>query len=57
VVGYVFIDPPLAGPTPVTFRQDDDGRPEVVAEVPDEGGPTTYVFSFIGPPLAATPTP
>jgi CubicO group peptidase (beta-lactamase class C family) len=57
VVGYVFTDPPLAGPTPVTFRQDDDGRPEVVAVVEDEVGPTTYVFTFMEPGLAATPTP
>jgi CubicO group peptidase (beta-lactamase class C family) len=57
VVSYVFTDPPLAGATPVTFRQGDDGRPEVVAEVPDEGGPTTYVFTFMEPGLAATPTP
>jgi hypothetical protein len=57
VVDYVFTDPPLAGPTPVTFRQGDDGRPEVVAEVPDEGGPITYLFTFVGPDLAATPTP
>jgi len=57
VVGYVFVDPPLAGPTPVTFRQGADGQPEVVAEVPTESGPTTYVFTFVGPDLAATPTP
>jgi CubicO group peptidase (beta-lactamase class C family) len=57
VVSYVFTDPPLAGPTPVTFRQDDDGRPEVVAVVEDEGGATTYVFTFMEPGLAATPTP
>jgi CubicO group peptidase (beta-lactamase class C family) len=57
VVGYVFVDPPLAGPTPVTFRQGADGQPEVVAEVPTESGPTTYVFTFVGPDFAATPTP
>ena len=57
VVSYVFTDPPLAGPTPVTFRQGDNGRPEIVAVVEDEGGPTTYVFTFLGPGLAATPTP
>jgi CubicO group peptidase (beta-lactamase class C family) len=56
VVGYVFTDPPLAGPTPVTFRQGDDGRSEVVAVVEDEVGPTTYVFTFVEPGLAATPT-
>jgi len=49
VVSYVFTDPPLTGPTPVTFRQGDDGRPEVVAEMPGEGGPTTYVFTFMEP--------
>jgi CubicO group peptidase (beta-lactamase class C family) len=57
VVGYVFVDPPLAGSTPVTFRQGADGQPEVVAEVPTESGPTTYVFTLVGPDLAATPTP
>ena len=57
VVDYVFTDPPLAGPTPVTFRQGDDGRPEVVAEVADQGGPITYVFTFVGPGPSATPTP
>ena len=54
-VGYVFTDPPLAGPTPVTFRQGDEGRPEVVAKGPEERGPTTYVSTLVGPDLAATP--
>ena len=31
------------------FDQSDDGRPEVVAEVPGQEGPTTYVFTFVGP--------
>jgi hypothetical protein len=57
VVRYVFTDPPLTGPTPVTFRQDAAGRPEIVAVVEDEGGPTTYVFTVMEPGLAATPTP
>jgi CubicO group peptidase (beta-lactamase class C family) len=57
VVDYVFTDAPLAGPTPVTFRQGDDGRPEVVADVADEGSSTTYVFTFVGPNPTATPTP
>ena len=57
VLDYVFTDPPLAGPTPVTFRMSDDGRPEVVAEVADPGDPITYVFTFVGPGTAATPTP
>jgi hypothetical protein len=48
VVDYVFTDPPLADPTPVTCRQGDEARPEVVAEVPDEGGPKTCVFTFVG---------
>jgi hypothetical protein len=57
VLDYVFTDPPLAGPIPVTFRMSDDGRPEVVAEVADPGDPITYVFTFVGPGPAATPTP
>src|SRR5829696_1139785 len=57
VVSYVFTDPPLAGPTPVTFRQDAAGRPEIVAVVADEGGPTTYVFTVVEADRAATPTP
>ncbi len=57
VVGYVFTDSPLAGPTPVTFRQGDDGQSEVVVEVPTESGPTTYVFTFVAPGPGATPTP
>jgi hypothetical protein len=57
VVGYAFRDPPLAVPTPVTFRQREDGQPEVVAEVAHEGSPTSYVFTFVGSDLAATPTP
>jgi len=56
VVGYVFVDPPLAGPIPVTLRQSDDGRPEVVVTVGGEAE-DTYVFTFLGPGLAATPTP
>ncbi len=55
VVGYVFVDPPLTGPTPVTVRQSDDGRSEFVVEVP-EGGPTTYVFTFVRTGPMATPT-
>jgi hypothetical protein len=55
VVGYVFTDPPLVGPTLVTFRRGDEGRPEVVAKGPDERGLTTYVFTLVGPDLAATP--
>jgi CubicO group peptidase (beta-lactamase class C family) len=57
VASYVFTDPPLAGPTPVTFRQDAAGRPEIVAVVADEGGPTTYVFTVKEADRAATPTP
>ena len=57
VVSYVFMDPPLAGPTPVTFRQGDDGRPEVVAEVPTKAAPPPTSSRFVGPDLAATPTP
>jgi CubicO group peptidase (beta-lactamase class C family) len=56
VVGYVFTDPPLAGPTPVTLRRGDDGQPEVALTVAGEAE-ETYVFSFLGPSLAATPTP
>jgi hypothetical protein len=56
VVGYVFTDPPLAGPTPVALRRGDDGRPEVVVMVPGEAE-ETYVFTFQGLGLVATPTP
>jgi CubicO group peptidase (beta-lactamase class C family) len=56
IAGYVFVDPPLAGPTPVTIRRSEDGRPEVVVIVPGEAE-ETYVFTFLGPGLAATPTP
>jgi CubicO group peptidase (beta-lactamase class C family) len=56
VAGYVFTDPPLAGPTPVTLRQSDDGRPEIVVTVPGEAA-ETYVFTYLGAGLPATPTP
>jgi CubicO group peptidase (beta-lactamase class C family) len=56
VVGYVFTDSPLAGPTPVTLRQSDDGRPEVVVTVAGEAE-ETYVFTFLGADLPPTPTP
>ena len=56
VVGYVFSDPPLAGLAPVTLRQSDDGWPEVVVTISGEME-ETYVFTFLGPGLAATPTP
>jgi hypothetical protein len=56
VLGYVFTDPPLAGPTPVTLRQNDDGRPEVVVSVAGEAA-ETYVFTILEPGLLATPTP
>jgi CubicO group peptidase (beta-lactamase class C family) len=56
VVGYVLMDPPLAGPAQVMFHQSDDGRPEVVAEVPGQDGPTTYVFTHLVQ-AAATPAP
>ena len=55
VVGYVLMDPPLAGPAQVMFDKSDDGRPEVVAEVPGQEGPTTYIFTL--PLQAATPAP
>ncbi len=56
VVGYVFADPPLAGSTPVTLRRGDNGQPEVVVAV---GGDVeeTYVFTYLGAGLPATPTP
>jgi hypothetical protein len=56
VVGYVFTDPPLAGTTPVTLRRSEDGQPEVVVTV---GGEVeeTYVFTYLGAGLPATPTP
>jgi hypothetical protein len=50
------MDPPLAGPAQVMFHQNDDGRPEVVAEVPGQDGPTTYVFTHLVQ-AAATPAP
>ncbi len=56
VAAYVFADPPLAGPTPVTLRQGADGRPEMVATVEDEGV-VTYVFALLEPAAAATPAP
>jgi CubicO group peptidase (beta-lactamase class C family) len=56
VAGYVFIDPPLAGPMPVMLRRGDDGRPEVTLTVGGEAE-ETYVFSFLGPGFAATPAP
>jgi CubicO group peptidase (beta-lactamase class C family) len=53
VVAYLLIDPPFAGPTPVTLRQG-DGGPEVVAMV--DGDPTaTHVFTLLGPDAGATP--
>jgi CubicO group peptidase (beta-lactamase class C family) len=56
VVGYVFTDPPLAGATPVTLRRSEDGQPEVMVTV---GGDVeeTYVFTYLGEGLPATPTP
>ena len=56
VVGYVFADSPLVGPTPVTLRQSDDGRPEVVVTVAGEAE-ETYVFTFLGTDLPPTPAP
>ena len=56
VVSYVFIDPPLAGPTPVTLRRGDDGQPGLVVTLAGETA-ESYVFSFLGSDLPATPTP
>jgi hypothetical protein len=55
VTAYVFVDPPLAGtPAPLTMRQGDDGRPEIVLTVEDEDS-VTYVFTLLEPTAAATP--
>jgi hypothetical protein len=56
VVGYVFTDPPLAGLIPMTLRRSEDDQPEVVVTIAGEAE-ETYVFTFLGPGLAATPTP
>jgi CubicO group peptidase (beta-lactamase class C family) len=57
--GYVFVDPPLNSfVSSVTFRQDADHRPEIVATVPGDdptGEAETYVFTRLEPPVAATP--
>jgi hypothetical protein len=59
--GYVCVDPPLNGfVSSVTFRQDADHRPEIVATVPSDdptGEAETYVFTLLEPPVAATPAP
>ncbi len=55
-VGYAFVDPPLAGPSPVTLRRGADGRPEVVMAVEGEGA-ETYVFVPLEAGAAATPAP
>jgi hypothetical protein len=55
--GSTVVDPPLAGPTPVTFRQGYDRRPEVVAVVEDQRGQNTYVVTFEGAGPSATQTP
>jgi hypothetical protein len=57
--GYVLVDPPLNGVvSAVTFRQDADHRPEIVATVPGDdptGEAETYVFTLLEPLVAATP--
>jgi CubicO group peptidase (beta-lactamase class C family) len=53
-VGYVMVDAPLAGPTPLLLQETAGGRPEIVATI--EGDDTaTYVFTFNEPAGAATP--
>ena len=56
VVGYVFTDPPLAGLIPVTLRRSEDGQPEVMVTFGGEAA-ETYVFTYLGAGLPATPTP
>ncbi len=44
---------------PVTFWQGANGRPEVEVLVEGENAEATltYVFTFVGPAIAATPAP
>jgi CubicO group peptidase (beta-lactamase class C family) len=55
VAGYVFVDPPLANPVPLTFQQDEEGQPEIVVSAPGDAS-TTYVFTRLEPSREATPT-
>lgn len=55
VAGYIFLDPPLASPLPLTLQRDAAGRPELVAPGPATELPTTYEFTFLEPIGAATP--
>jgi CubicO group peptidase (beta-lactamase class C family) len=58
-VAYVFTDPPLAGPTPITLQQGPSGQPEIVLMLPGEDAaePLVYVFTQAQPAPTATPTP